>query len=304
MSLISISFARLVKKLESVAPEAVPPPPPVSTVTLKFKTVVNPRSHKLEVACVSAICHGRVMLESGSDETTTHMTQMTLVRPVNFETNGVMAQFPRDMEKECKERFADLVKSPNERALLSRLFAQLGTWDPDVIVSHNGWGHDIDVLLSRCVELKVSMWSKIGRRRNTRLPSKSHFGSGNDWALQQALEGRLLCDTFALAKDMISKQTSYGLTEMARTQLKTERLEIEPVDVPEWCRTGEHFVNLAKHTLNDAQLVQRLMFKLQLLPLTKVSPLVRLLHRLCLTLHLRALLTHTCHTSVCSDDSN
>ena len=195
------------------------------------------------------------------------MTQLTVVRPLNFETNGTMAQFPRDMEKEIAA-MPELCKSPNERALLSRLFAQLGNWDPDVIVSHNGWGHDIDVLLNRCVELKVSMWSKIGRRRQMRLPSASQFGNGKEWAIANALDGRVLCDTCLSAKEFL-RETTYSLTNLAKTQLKQERKEIEPVDVPMWTKTGQHFVNLAKHTLNDAQLVQGLMFKLQVLPLTK-----------------------------------
>ena len=245
----------------------IPPAPPVSTVSIKFKTVVNPKSHKLEIVCVSAICNTNVMLDGASDENTKSMTQLTLVRPVNFDAKGVMPQFPRDMEKELAA-MPELSKSPNERALLSRLFAQLGTWDPDVIVSHHGWGHDIDVLLNRCVELKVSMWSKIGRRRQMKLPSASQFGNGKDWAISQALDGRVLCDTLLSAKEFL-RETTYSLTNLAKTQLNVARVEIEPVDVPNWCKSGAHFVSLAKHTLNDAQLVQSLMFKLQILPLTK-----------------------------------
>lgn len=249
----------LVTKNGSAVPS--PSPPPVSTVSIKFKTIVNPKSHKLEIVCVSAICHSNVLLDSASDEGTRHMNQLTMVRPLNLDANnGTMAQFPRDMEKE-RIAMPELCKSPNERALLSRLFAQLGTWDPDVIVSHNGWGYDIDVLLDRCVELQVSMWSKIGRRRQLKLPSASQFGNGKDWAIAQALEGRLLCDTCLSSKEFLSRETTYSLTNLAKTQLKVAHVEIEPVDVPQYCKTSKHFVSLAKHTLNDAQLVQCLMFQ-------------------------------------------
>ena len=74
----------MIKKLETILPESVPPPPPISTVTLALKTVLNPRSHRREIAVVSAIRHGRVMLESASDESTRNMSQITLVRPVVF----------------------------------------------------------------------------------------------------------------------------------------------------------------------------------------------------------------------------
>jgi len=263
------SLKRLDLVSENGQKVTVPPPPPVSTVSIKFKTVVNPKTHKLEIVCVSVICHSKVLLDSASDESTKHMTALTLVRPVNFDSNGTMAQFPRDMEKEIKA-MPQLQKSPNERALLSRLFAQLGTWDPDVIVSHNGWGHDIDVLLNRCVELKVSMWSKIGRRRQMRLPSSSQFGNGNSWAIDKALEGRVMCDTWLSAKEFLGRETTYSLANLSKTQLGVEdRKEIEPEEVPAYCRTGQHLVSLANHTLRDAELLQRLMFKMQALPLTK-----------------------------------
>jgi len=247
----------------------VPPAPPLSSVAIKFKTVVNPNTHKLEIVSVSAICHNKVLLDSASDESSRHMTQLTIVRPLSHVENaGTMAQFPRDMEKEITTKMPELQKAPNERTLLSRLFAQIGTWDPDILVSHNGWGHDMDLLLSRCVELKIAMWSKIGRRRQMKHPSASIFGNGKEWAIADALHGRLLCDTCISAKEFL-RETTYSLTNLASTQLHTVRKEIEQVDVPHWCRTGEHFVELAKHTLNDAQLVMKLMFKLQILPLTK-----------------------------------
>ncbi|KAL7483193.1 hypothetical protein ACHAW6_008862 [Cyclotella cf. meneghiniana] len=268
----TVDGPKVIKRLDLVTDGGeklvVPPPPPVSTMSIKFKTVVNPKTHKLEIVCASAICHAKVLLDSASDESTHHMTQMTLVRPLSYaESNGTMPQFPRDMDKETK-RMPGLSTFPNERALLSRLFAQIGTWDPDIIVSHNGWGHDIDLLLSRCVELKVNMWSKIGRRNQMKMPPQSQFGNGKDWAIANALDGRILCDTCISAKELL-RETSYSLTHLTSTQLKDVREEIEPVDVPLWCRSGQHFVDLANHTLRDAQLVQRLMFKLQILPLTK-----------------------------------
>ena len=41
------------------------------------------------------------------------------------------------------------------------------------------------------------------------------------------------------------------------------------MDTPQYFHKSQTIVALARHTLNDAQLVQRLMFKLQVLPLTK-----------------------------------
>ena len=77
-----------------------------------------------------------------------------------------------------------------------------------------------------------------------------------------------MCDTYLGAKEHL-RETTYSLKNLAETQLKTTRREIEPMDVPQYFQSSQTIVALALHTLNDAQLVQRLMFKLQILPLTK-----------------------------------
>mmetsp|Transcript_16123 Transcript_16123/g.25102 ORF Transcript_16123/g.25102 Transcript_16123/m.25102 type:complete len:1003 (+) Transcript_16123:2-3010(+) len=266
-----LDLALLNKKDSGATPAPPSPPPPVVSMSIKLKTIVNPKTHKSEIVSVSAICHKQVLLDSGSDESTRHMTQLSLIRPLGTaasSNNGSLPQFPRDLDGEINREMPQLQKMPNERALLSRLFTQIGVWDPDVLVGHNAWGYDMELLLSRCVDLKVSMWSKIGRRRNMKLPSKTYFSSNKDWAIADALSGRLLCDTYVSAKELL-RETAYGLTNLAASQLKTVRTDIEPVDIPQWYSSSKTIVQLARHTLFDAQLVQRLMFKLQILPLTK-----------------------------------
>lgn len=243
------------------------PPPPIVAVTLKIKTIVNPKTHKSEVVSVSALCHKKVLLDTASDESTKCMTQLSLIRPLNLNTGHEshgLPQFPRDIDQEIQSQMPQLQRMPNERALLSRLLVQIGLWDPDVLIGHNAWGYDMQVLLTRSTELKVNTWSKFGRRRKTQPPRSL----STDFAVADVLVGRLLCDTYLSAKELLH-ETTYSLTNLALTQLKTARVDIEPVDIPLWFQTSQTIVQLAKHTLHDAQLVQRLMFKLQIIPLTK-----------------------------------
>lgn len=269
---VNVDNPKNIARLDLVETGSSRPPPPIVTMSIKLKTIVNPKTHKSEILSVSALCHKQVMLDSASDEASRHMTQLSLIRPLGTAGtaggNNAMPQFPRDIEQEIKIGMPQLQQMPNERTLLSRLFAQIRSWDPDVLAGHNAIGFDLEVLLTRCVDLKVSTWSVIGRRRKMQLPNKSRFAGGKDWAIKEALSGRLLCDTYTSAKEYLN-ETTYTLTNLASTQLKTQRTEIEPVDVPQWFNSSKTVVQLAKHTLNDAQLVQRLMFKLQILPLTK-----------------------------------
>ena len=247
------------------------PSPPVVSVSLKLKTVVHPKSHKSEIVSLSAICHKRVLLDSRSDESTIHMTHLSLIRPLGLlakASGQAFSEFPRDIDDQIQKEMPQLQKTTNERHMLNKFFAQLGVWDPDVIVGHNAWGYDIEVLMARCVENKVHQWSKIGRRFRSGTPKASQFQSGKDWVIADAMKGRLLCDTYLSAKELL-RETTYSLTNLASTQLKTQRVEIEPVDIPQWFNSSQDIVKLAMHTLHDAQLVQRLMFKLQILPLSK-----------------------------------
>lgn len=265
-----IDSPKQMTRLDSILedPTTLPAPPPFVTLSIKLKTVVNPKTHKSEIVSVSAVCHKNVLLETASDDTPKFLTQLSLIRPLASEDSKSVAQFPRDIDDAISSGMPQLRRETNERALLSRLLAQIGQWDPDVIVGHNIWGYDMEVILSRCLELKVPSWSRVGRRRRTELPSKAYFSSRKDMAIAEAMSGRLLCDTYLSAQELL-RETTYSLSNLSATQLKISRHEIEPVDIPQWFQTSKTIVNLAQSTLFDANLVLRLMFKLQVLPLTK-----------------------------------
>lgn len=242
-------------KLVNRITENIPPPPPVTTVTLQFKTAVNPTTQKSEIVTVAALCHNRVMLETATEPSPQHQAALVIVRPWQ------QSSFPRDFQASGVIR-----QEQNERALISRLMAQLLIWDPDCIVGHNAAGFDLDVLLMRCTELKINTWSQLGRRRRTG-PAIQSKGR-KEYAIQEALMGRLLCDTYVSAQELL-RETTYSLTNLAATQLQQTRREIHAVDVPAYFQSGATLTQLAMTTLHDAQLVQALLFKLQVLPLTK-----------------------------------
>ena len=267
---IRVDNPKDINRLDLVDASLNYPAPPVTTVSFKLKTVVNPSTHKAEIVSLSAICHKATQLDTASDESLKLMTQLSLIRPlgISIPADGNIArQFPRDFDKVKNENMPQLQKMTNERALLSRFLAQLGNWDPDVLVGHNAFGYDLDIILSRCVDLKVPTWSKIGRRKKMQIPNRNTL-KNKDVAIANAVVGRILCDTYLSSKELV-RETTYSLTNLAATQLNAQRFEVEPVDVPSWFQSSDHIVRLAQHTLNDAQLVQRLMFKLQILPLTK-----------------------------------
>jgi DNA polymerase alpha subunit A len=70
------------------------------------------------------------------------------------------------------------------------------------------------------------------------------------------------------AKELL-RETTYSLTHLAATQLQTNRVDIEPADIPALFQQGSTAIVHVGHAVwQDAVIVQRLWTKLQILPLT------------------------------------
>ncbi|VDP95267.1 unnamed protein product, partial [Echinostoma caproni] len=55
----------------------------------------------------------------------------------------------------------------NERALLGRFLTRLHKLDPDLVIGHDLWGHQIELLVQRLQANKVAHWHRIGRLRRS-----------------------------------------------------------------------------------------------------------------------------------------
>jgi len=152
----------------------------------------------------------------------TAMKKFALVRQLGTSSGSMYpSTFPHDLGADVQQSNGCVVTFPNERALLSMFFNKLHQEDPDIIVSHNLFGFDLELLMSRANTLKLPYWNKIGRLRITRVPKNIADVAG----------GRLLCDTYTSSKEFL-RETTYSLTSLAHSQLGYERQDIDPIDVP------------------------------------------------------------------------
>ena len=105
--------------------------------------------------------------------------------------------FPHDLKAELNKYHNSLGLPPsaprifqeaaNERALLNMFFAKIAQEDPDLIISHNLLGFELEVIVSRAMTNKVPLWSQIGRLRRNKPPRN---------ILDRDLTaGRILCDS-------------------------------------------------------------------------------------------------------------
>lgn len=247
------------KNVSKIPSHEAPPAPQLSVMSLAFKTVVNTVTHTHEIVMVSGVLHHKLDIECDTEINATAMKKFALVRQLGTSSGNMYpSTFPHDLGVDVQKSNGCVATFPNERALLSMFFNKLHQEDPDVIVSHNLFGFELELLMSRATALKLPYWNKLGRLRITRVPK----------IISDAAGGRLLCDTYTSSKEFL-RETTYSLTSLAQSQLGYERQDIDPIDVPRYFSTSQDILRLAIHTTNDAFLVLRLMLKLQLVPLTK-----------------------------------
>ncbi len=238
------------------------PSPPMVTMSVSMKTVCNPQTHTNEIVALSAVVHTNMDCDGESSEHPSQLRRFTMIRQLgNSCGQGYPAQWPHDLsgslDKMCKGMVETL---PNERAMLSKFLVRVGQEDPDALASHNLFGFEFDILLKRCLYHKLPLWNKIGRLKKSTLPK-----SIND---RDIAAGRLLVDTYKSSKEFV-RETTYSLSALAESQMKLKREEVDPQDVPRYFTNSANIIRLASHCQTDALLVQKLMMKLQIIPLTK-----------------------------------
>jgi len=241
-----------------------PPAPPLIVAALHVQTILNAKNQP-EIALASVISH-RGVAADGATSNPTALSSFSVVRKLD-------KAWPWDLTRTIQKDKVRLEVVGNERGLLNFLIARLHQLDPDVLVGHNIAGHDISVLLSRLSTFKVAHWSKIGRMRVRNMPrlssSGGSFGGGGNWAEWSVVAGRLMCDTFVSARELLPSQRSYSLKELARTQLSANKPELEQAAIAGAFDETGTLLQLVRCVENDAFLSLQLMFRLQVLPLTK-----------------------------------
>ncbi|XP_061341474.1 DNA polymerase alpha catalytic subunit [Gastrolobium bilobum] len=251
--------------------------PPVVVTAINLKTTLNEKQNINEIVSASVVCCNMVKID-------TPMLASEWKRPGMLTHFSVIRKldgniFPMGFSKEVTDRNLKagsnvLCVESSERALLNRLMLELHKSDSDVLVGHNISGFDLDVLLHRSQACKVpsSMWSKLGRLNRSVMPKLDRrskiFGSGAGPGIMSCIAGRLLCDTYLCARDLL-KEVSYSLTQLAKTQLNKSRKEVAPHELPKKFQSAESLMELIEYGETDAWLSMELMFHLSVLPLTR-----------------------------------
>ncbi|KAJ3315983.1 DNA polymerase alpha catalytic subunit [Boothiomyces sp. JEL0838] len=236
--------------------------PPMVVMSLNLRTIMNTHKNVNEIVAVSALTYTNVNCEGESQDL--KGSQFSILRQTDV-------PWPDNFERMIKMEDVKTTLVPNERALLSLLIANIQRVDPDILVGHNFIDFDLDVLLQRMKVYNIPNWSRIGRLKRSVWP-RLQVGAGgtgdSSFAERQIAAGRILCDTYRAAKDLVNSK-SYSLSHLSATQLKIERPDIEYDKIAGYFWDSSKLLEMVKHSQFDTWLATQLLFKLQFLPLTK-----------------------------------
>ncbi|KAJ3722638.1 DNA polymerase family B-domain-containing protein [Lentinula raphanica] len=235
--------------------------PPLNVMSLSVRTIVNHRENKREVVCVTARTWHNMIIDGTTPPEQLPCTVQTFVRPLEH--------FPSGFEASAKAHGRGLISpAKNERALLNALLVWIHKNDPDILVGHDFLGVSLDVLLHRMRDLKADHWSRIGRFRRSAWPRIGKQGTNIKF-----LTGRMLCDLSSDAAKSMITSTTWSLTEMCKSQLKSDREEIDPDDTASYfdgsVRNPDRLLTFVRHCELDAHYHMAIAAKVQILPLTK-----------------------------------
>jgi DNA polymerase alpha subunit A len=257
------------KGIHALAGNDVPPPPLMTAMSVSLRTIMNPETRAHEIVSISGLVYDSVDVD-GSRTCATDRPRcsaaFTVVR-MDLEAQQI-AQIPSTSSNIRVE------PAKSEKALLNYFLAMLQRHDPDILIGHNFLGFDLGVLLHRMRNCKVDFWSKLGRLNWTHWPKSkgaaSQQGGGSteaSYAERQILSGRIVCDTYLTAKDLV-KAKNYSLGTLAASQLGLERTPFDYERVKEYFASPQLLREMLTGSEMDAYYAAMLMFQMLVLPLT------------------------------------
>eukprot|EP01054_Gregarina_sp_Poly1_P005551 Gregarina_sp_Poly_1__5550@NODE_292_length_9900_cov_48_311299_g253_i0_p1_GENE_NODE_292_length_9900_cov_48_311299_g253_i0NODE_292_length_9900_cov_48_311299_g253_i0_p1_ORF_typecomplete_len1111_score169_13DNA_pol_B/PF00136_21/9_5e99DNA_pol_B_exo1/PF03104_19/5_2e22DNA_pol_B_2/PF03175_13/0_0019DUF1744/PF08490_12/0_0077Glyco_transf_4/PF13439_6/0_45Glyco_transf_4/PF13439_6/8_9e03_NODE_292_length_9900_cov_48_311299_g253_i032876619 len=129
--------------------------------------------------------------------------------------------------------------------------------DPDIIISHDFYGHTLPVLAQMLTFINPANWSKLSRQSQSNALPANFTRMPIYQQARMLFRGRLICDTYILAQEALGSRTEYTirslLTEMGHAQIANALVAAEelPTFIQAWLAriskvTAEKFPSLSR----------------------------------------------------------
>lgn len=249
-----------------------PEAPKLTVMSLSLRTSLNAQ-HQHEIISASALVFNSVSSDAATAASSKCNAMFTVV--CDPEGTGFPGKFKDTLTSKAAGTRIELAK--NEKMLLSYLLSQLKKHDPDVLVGHNFLGFDLGVLLHRMKANGTQGWSQLGRLHWSQWPKAKAGSTESTWSERQILSGRLVCDTWTAARDLV-KAKNYSLQTLVCQVLGEPEVEQDPAlqvfgqdpsKLKAMFASPDSLLKLIRKSEKDAYHQVMLMISMSVLPLTK-----------------------------------
>eukprot|EP00922_Rhytidocystis_sp_ex-Travisia-forbesii_P051925 GHVS01077069.1.p1 GENE.GHVS01077069.1~~GHVS01077069.1.p1 ORF type:complete len:444 (+),score=82.18 GHVS01077069.1:783-2114(+) len=174
----------------------LPPPPPLTLMCLSITTLLNKQTPEICFAGVLYTKHCDI--DNMNDRAHRQCRHVIAVRKL---ASGWT--WPDEFSDRVKDN-RTVVLQNNEKSLIAGLCSQVQEIDPDVIIGHNVFAFDLEVLWARFHSLGLPFFHKFSRLKRRPPPRKGGAAPpGGMGAGRQLTIGRVVCDTYVQARDLL-----------------------------------------------------------------------------------------------------
>ena len=241
--------------------------PPMTYMSLAFRTIFNVQENKQEILVASARIYESVALSDTTPADKLPCKTFTIMRPIE-------GSFPLGFDAACKQQRGTIWLVKSEQMLLAKFLDMVEKADPDVFMGYGLQDGDYPILLSRLREKKINKWHRMGRLHRSEWPKSMFKGGNNFFAERSVVAGRLICDIANdMGKSLMSKCVSYTMSEMCSLYLRQGviRQELDnEVALKSWAKTKDGLLNYLNHCETDTYFIAAIALSVQILPLSKV----------------------------------
>ncbi|VDQ04954.1 unnamed protein product [Trichobilharzia regenti] len=153
----------------------IPPAPPLCLAAINMKSVTQTHSSHSEIVSIGLLIDNAYLLDRPIEKSLFQTHYLVLAPPKD-------AALPYDLRTKLPTYGAQYSPPPSTWLSLntgppstpniaeknkSRFLTRLHKLDPDLIVGHDLWGHQIELLIQRLNANKVRHWHRIGRLRRS-----------------------------------------------------------------------------------------------------------------------------------------
>eukprot|EP00835_Amoeboradix_gromovi_P004687 NODE_381_length_9671_cov_0.208838.p1 type:complete len:1268 gc:universal NODE_381_length_9671_cov_0.208838:3521-7324(+) len=218
--------------------------PKLTLMSLHLNTLMNQKTNQNEIVALTVITCLDFNINDQSSNF--HYSKTSMVR----QPSNMTLPFDYMASK------GDVVVHKSEKSLLSQFISLITKFNPDVLIGHAFSTYHSQVLFDRLKHYNFPSWSKLGRLRRKQFTKTPNF------------QGRMVCDTFIILKDLLSGQQSYALSDLINSQLKMDLPAINTSRIQDYFTSSTLLNHLMASGQHYAMGQISLLVKLQVFPTT------------------------------------